>query len=179
LARFETTLQENLGEYDWLTDLYYKVNFNKNGILDISLTQEGVGVYPDGQTVDLVINLETGRPVKFNDVFKPAMSEKLASLVVKKLAIEKAEIIRHIDNNGFGEESAEEKAANKQQINDLRFTVENLNEFSVSDRGATILYDAGFPHVIRAMEPEGRYFFTWRELKPFIHPDGLLARFVR
>ena len=27
---FETTLKENLNESDWLTDLYYKVNFNKN-----------------------------------------------------------------------------------------------------------------------------------------------------
>ena len=107
------------------------------------------------------------------------MSGKLANLVGKKLAIEKAEIIRQIDRNQFGKQSGEEKTASKQQVSDLKFTAENFNEFSVSDKGATILYDAGFPHVIQALEPEGRYFFTWTQLKPFIRPDGLLARFVR
>src|SRR5262245_14760245 len=31
---FETSLNENLSEYDWLTEAYFKVNYNKNGILD-------------------------------------------------------------------------------------------------------------------------------------------------
>lgn len=176
---FKTTLQENLGEYHWLSELSYKLNYNKNGILDIALTQEGVGAYPDEQTVDLVIDLKTGAPVEFNDVFKAATAENLASLIDKKLAVEKAKIIQEIDRNNFGDATAEEKAADKEQVNDLKFTVENLKEFSIGDKGATFIYDAGFPHVIQALEPEGRYFFNWAQLKPFIRRNGLLARFVR
>ena len=59
------------------------------------------------------------------------------------------------------------------------FTAENLEEFAVGDKGVTFIYDYGFPHVIFALQPEGRYFFGWAELKPFIRRDGLLAKFVR
>ena len=59
------------------------------------------------------------------------------------------------------------------------FTVENLDKFSVSDKGITFWYDYGFPHVILALQPEGRYFFSWAELKPFIRRASLLARFNR
>jgi hypothetical protein len=59
------------------------------------------------------------------------------------------------------------------------FTVANLDRFSVSDKGITFWYDYGFPHIIQALQPEGRFFFSWTELKAFIKPDGLLARFNR
>lgn len=171
---FETTLEENLGDNYWLSELSYTVNYNKNGILDIALAQEGVGAYPDGQTVDLVVDLKTGAQIKFADVFKAEMSEKLARLANNKLAIEKAKALKEI-----GTASGEEKDSQRQQINDLKFTVEDLKEFSVGDKGVTFIYDAGFPHVIQALEPAGKYFFSWSELKPFIRRDGLLARFVR
>jgi hypothetical protein len=67
----------------------------------------------------------------------------------------------------------------KQSVNDLKFTNESFNEFSVDDKGVTILYDAGFPHAIKALQPDGRYFFTWAEIKPFIKPNGLLSRLAR
>ena len=55
----------------------------------------------------------------------------------------------------------------------------NSKNFPISDEGVTFYYDYGFPHVIQALAPDGQYFFKWAELKPFIKPDGLLARFVR
>lgn len=175
---FETSLKESMQE-TWLENAFYKINYNKKAILDVSLTQEGAGAYPDSHTVDLIIDLQTGKPIKFNDAFKAATAESLASLVNKKLVVEKANIIRRIDADKSGDESAEDKASIKQQVNDLQFTTENFNEFSVGDKGATIIYDAGFPHVIQALQPDGRYFFSWAQLKPFIRRDGLLARFVR
>ena len=42
----------------------------------------------------------------------------------------------------------------------LKFEAQNLDEFSVGRKGVTFLYDAGFPHVIRALEPDGHYFFS-------------------
>jgi hypothetical protein len=60
-----------------------------------------------------------------------------------------------------------------------KFESENLNEFEIGSRGLTFLYDAGFPHVIQALQPNGRYFFSYAELKPFIRPDSALGQFVR
>lgn len=177
---FDTTLAENLGDYHWLSEMSFKVNYDRNGILDISLTQEGVGAYPSSQTVNLVIDLKTGRRVEIRDVLKPEALNKLAKMVDQKLSAEKKEIIRRIDKGEFSEDNDEElNNSLKEQINSLKFSEETFNEFSVSDRGITFIYNADFPHVIKAVEPDGRYFFTWSELKPFIKPDGLLARFVR
>ena len=174
---FETTLQENLEE-TWLYNAFYKVNYNKNGILDIALTQEGAGAYPDESTVNFVIDLKTGEQVKLTDVFKTESLATFAETVNAKLEVEKKEIIKAI-----GEDKLKDnKEANdwaSEQINELHFIAENFNEYSVSDKGVTILYDAGFPHAIQAAQPAGRYFFTWAEAKPFIRRDGLLAKFVR
>jgi hypothetical protein len=41
------------------------------------------------------------------------------------------------------------------------------------------LYDPEFPRVIQALQPDGSYFFTYAELKPFIKPGGLLGKFIR
>ena len=179
---FETTLAENLGDYDWLYELSYKVNYNKNGILDIALTQDGSGAYPDSQTIVKVINLKTGEQAKLTDVFKADSLPKLAAMVDKKLAAEKAQIIKDINEGKFDEGGTPDKEANdavKEQLGNLEFTTDSFDQYSVSDKGVTFIYDADFPHVIQAAQPDGRYFFTWAELKPFIKPEGLLGQFIR
>ncbi len=177
---FGTTLRENQTESDWLSEMSYKVNYNKNGILDIALTQEGSGAYPDSSTIEKVIDLKTGNQVKFADVFKANALADFAKLVNGKLSVEKKDIIQRIDKGEFGDENDKEaNDALKQQLNELNFTAETFDEFSISDQGVTIIYDAGFPHVIQAAQPDGRYFFKWAEVKPFIKLDGLLGKFVR
>lgn len=176
---FETSLKSSLEEDTSLSSLDYKVNYNKNGVLDISLIQETVAAYPDTHTVNLVIDLKTGKPVTFNDIFAQNSRPRLANLVGKKLAAEKKEIIKSIDADTVSYSDAEGRESSKQSVNDLKFTPENFNEFSIGDKGVTILYDAGFPHVIQALQPAGRYFFSWAEIKPFIRRDGLLGKFIR
>ncbi len=173
---FQTSLKESMEE-TYLSSLDYKVNYNQNGILDISLFQEGVGAYPSTGTVNLAVNLKTGAQIKFNDVFKPSSSARLAALVDKKLGAEKRKIIKQVDADK--DETQESKDSLKEQIDGLKFTTESFNEFRVGSKGVTILYDAGFPHVIQALQPDGEYFFTYAELKPFLKPDGLLGKFVR
>jgi len=178
---FETTLRENQTETDWLSELSYKVNHNKNGVLDIALMQEGVGAYPDGTTVYLVVDLKTGEQVKFTDAFKADSLDRFAEMVDKKLSVEKIAVIRRTDKGEFDDGKPDKEANDslKEQLNGLKFTTETFSEYTVSDKGVTIIYDAGFPHVIQAAQPDGQYFFTWAELKPFIKPDGLLGKFVR
>jgi len=43
--------------------------------------------------------------------------------------------------------------------------------------GVTFLYDAGFPHVIQALQPDGRYFFSYAVLRPHIKSSGPLGVF--
>ena len=67
---------------------------------------------------------------------------------------------------------------NRESEEVLKFTKENLDDFSVGTKGLTFLYDAGYPHAIQAFEPNGRYFFSYSQLKPYIKRDGLLGQFV-
>ncbi len=173
---FETTLAENLADDYWLYELSYQVNYNRNGILDIALMMDGSGAYPDQTVKDFVIDLKTGGQVKFADAFKSDSLSKFAAMVDAKLKAENKETIESMESDKSADKEAD--ASFKEQLASLTFTAETFDEFSVNDKGVTIFYDAGFPHVSQALEPAGRYFFTWAEAKPFIKPDGLLGKFV-
>ncbi len=175
---FGSTLVENM-QNDWLDEASYQVNYNRDGFLDISLTQEGSAAYPDSQTINLVVDLKTGEHINLANVLKPASRAKLAEMVNQKLQAETSEIAQRIDKGEFGENDKESDDSLKEQLKALEFTVDNFNEFKVNDKGMTILFDASFPHVIQAAQPDGQYFFTWAELKPFVRPDGLLGKFVK
>lgn len=170
---FEGNLEENFGRYDWLTDLYYKVNYNKNNILDITLTMEGSGAYPDGVSKNLIVDLKTGNKVLINETFI-----NLEGLAAKVDIAQKAELKKAM------EEANKEAEGDGEYFVDVmnregKFTAQKLKEFSVSDKGVTIIHNYNFVHATKALEPEGKYFFTWTELKPFIKPDGLLGQFIR
>lgn len=161
----------------WLTELDYKVNYNRNDILDITFREEGVGAYPDSNIKHLSINLKTGEVIKAADAFEPDSLQRLAALANEKLRAEVAAQVAAVE--GDKDTDAEGKEALKENLRGLTFGIENLEEFEVSDRGVTFLYDAGFPHVIQALQPEGRYFFSYGQLKPFIKRGGPLGLFVK
>jgi hypothetical protein len=78
-------------------------------------------------------------------------------------------------NSGFIE--FEGKNWVRDKLKKLQIGVKDLNEFSVSDKGVTFLFDAGFPHAIQALQPEGEYFFSYAEIRPYIKRDGPLSVF--
>ena len=168
---FDFTVKDELSEYQWLEEAGYEVDYNKNGVLGVTLWIEGSGAYPSSSSKPVIVNLKTGAKVTAKDVFV-----KLSELAAKGKQTQKIEIKKGI---------AEIKKENPDEENpatlfeNADFTVENLDQFTVSDKGVTFWYDYGFPHVIQAWQPEGRYFFSWAQLKPFIKPDGLLGKFVR
>jgi hypothetical protein len=153
----------------WLEEFSYEVHFNQRGILDIAYTQSGVGPYPDQQTKHFVIDLKTGRPIKASEVFIPSQSERLAALIDSKL---QAEIRQVLSETGEEGKSAYEGK-------NLRFETKDLENLSVGPKGVTFLYNAGFPHVIQALEPDGQYLMSFEELKPFLRAEGQLGQFVR
>ena len=171
---FKNIFDYSLKEYredPWLTEFSYVVNHNRNYLLDITFTQSGMAAYPDEQHKHFLISLKDGHIVTAQDVFE---SNKLNSLV----EMVDRELQREIKRIAHEDRSQDEKEAVNGAYDNLKFELKELDEFSIGPMGITFLYDAGFPHVIKAFEPQGRYFFTYSELKPYIKRDGLLGQFV-
>lgn len=168
---FDTSLAEYRAD-TWIDEFDYQVNYNRNFILDITFTQNGMAAYPDGQTRHFAINLKTGNVIKASDVFKPQALKILTAMVDRKLQEEIKGILK---DNANSSDTTEEKQSVREQLEALKFQASNLNDFSISDKGVTFLYDAGFPHVIQALEPVGQYFFSYAELRSYIKPDGPLG----
>lgn len=169
---FGLSLDENLGSYTWLDSLDYKVNYNKDSLLDISLMMEGSGAYPSRSVKTLVVNLRTGKRIYITNVFT-----NIGQLIVKLEKAQENEIKNHISE--IKRNNPEDYSAAKDLFRNKRYQMNKLDEFSISDKGVTFLHDYGFPHAVKALQPDGRYFFTWAEMKPFIKPYGLLGKFIR
>lgn len=165
----------SLDEYrddGWLTDFGYKIDYNRNYFFDITFTESGIGAYPDEHTKHFLINLRNGKLIKRSDVFVDAKLGALASLVDAQLQKELRDIAR--ENTGSTSEYMESLASQ----GDFKFAAKNLDDFSVGPRGITFLYDAGFPHMIKAFQPTGAYFFSYSRLKPYIKREGPLGQFI-
>jgi hypothetical protein len=173
---FGDSLEEIRSEFKesfWLSEITYKVNYNANYILDITFFESGVGAYPDTLTEHRIINLKTGALLKADDVFKSASLDALVKLVEGAMRAELREGIKKYGQDEFA------AVRFRDELREAKFSVENLDNFSVNNKGVTFLYDFGFPHVIKAFEPSGRYFFSHERLKEHIKQDGLLGGFVR
>lgn len=171
---FGSTLEEYRQEA-WLTDFDFKVSYNKNHLLDITFWQSGHGAYPDTHTKHFLISLKTGEVMKAADGFSSSSHATLAGLVNQRLRAETRSILKSTQSDNSMD--ADQRSGIRDQLDQLKFEVENLDEFAVSDRGVTFWYDAGFPHVIKALQPDGRYFFSFSELRPHIKADGPLGIF--
>jgi hypothetical protein len=169
---FDLNIQEEKTEIQWLEETGFEVLYNKNGILTIMLSVSGTGAYPSVFEKSVVVDLKTGNRVAPRDVFI-----NLQKLAAKVKTAQKAEVEKTLREIKSDPENKNYEPFDF--FDNTNFTVENLSEFAVSDKCVTFIYDYGFPHVILALEPEGKYFFDWAQLKPFIKPGGLLARFIR
>lgn len=169
---FEMSLEEELGEFYGVDSADYDVGYNKNSVLSIKLYMEVSGAYPTTMVKNLVVDLKTGKRVFYPDVFT-----NIKELIVKIDKAKKANETKAIAE--VKKDNAEDARTLRDMLKTNNNSVNKLEEFSVSDDGVTFHYDYGFPHVIRALEPDSDYFFKWSELKPFIKPDGLLGQFVR
>lgn len=180
LLAVKNIFDSSLAEYRqdaWLEEFDYKVNHNANGILDITFRQEGSGAYPDTHHRHMAINLRTGDLLKAADAFETPKLDELARLVDQKLQAEVAELIGEANRDPHQDQDGKQNIIDA--LEQQKFQVEHLDDFSVTLTGLTFLYDAGFPHVIQALQPDGKYFFTYKDLKPFIKRDGPLGQFVR
>jgi hypothetical protein len=173
---FDTSLKE-YREDTWLSEFSYTVNYNRNSLFDITFTQDGVAAYPDGQSKHFLINLKNGRVVKASDAFLPHKFGALAALVNQKLQAEIKETTAEAVRTQNLETTESQNIV--ETLERMKFEPANLDDFSVSAKGLTFLYDAGLPHAIQAFQPDGRYFFSYTELTPYLNPTGPLGQFLR
>jgi hypothetical protein len=168
---FGLNIQEEIKEAQWLSEASYIVDYNKRGILAVTLVLEGVGAYPSTTNKPIVIDIKTGNRVTPQSVFLnlPALAAMCKEKQQKEIAGALVEIER--------DESDMETP--KSLFENAGFFTKDLSEFTVDDEGVTFWYDYNFPHAILALQPDGRYTFTWADLKPLIKRDGLFAKFVR
>ena len=166
-------VKEEQTDVQWLESADYSVEYNANGILSIELSMEGSGAYPSSTTKRVVVDLKTGTRAKPSAAFVNLPG--LLSMVRKAKEKEVADAIIELkkDKEGATEdpESIFKMADEYQKV--------SLDEFSVDENGVVFYHDYDFPHVIQALQPDGKFFFTWAELKPYIKPGGLLARAAR
>lgn len=167
----EINIKEELTEIQWLEEADFKVNYNTKGLLDISLFVQGTGAYPSGFTRTVVIDLKNGNRVTPAMVFTD-----LDGLAAKVKELQKKEIETGIADIKKDDPETENPA---QLFESADFKTENLADFTIEEEGITFTYDYGFPHVIQALQPEGRFFFKWADLKSHIKPAGLFGQFVR
>ncbi len=178
IISFKNIFDYSLDEYrndSWLSEFGYTVNYNRDNMLDITFRQSGVAAYPDDQEKHFLIDLRNGQIVKAVDVFEPSKLGQIAALVDRSLQKEIARLAK--ENAASTDSDAEQKESIKGAYENLKFETQNLDDFIVGPSGVTFVYDAGFPHVIQALEPKGRYFFSFEMLRGVIRPDGLLGRF--
>lgn len=170
---FGSTLQD-YREDTWLSDFGYKVNYNADYLLDITFTQNGLAAYPDTHERHMLISLRDGKLVKAADVFDVTKLEPLAAFVDRAL---QAELAKLRAENLADVRDTDERQALTDAYSNLKVERANLDDFSVGKTGVTFLYDAGFPHVIEALEPQGGYFFSYKALSEYIRRDGPLGKF--
>lgn len=168
----DLNIKDELNDTQWLAEADYEVGYNKNGILSIALSMNGSGAYPSGTTKHVVVDLKTGSRQTATGVFTNLTG--LTDIVRKSQKTEVAQAIKEIKADKSNDEPDPEDL-----FKETSFKAENLNEFSVSDKGVTFHYDYGFPHVIQALQPIGEFSLTWVQLKPYIKHGGLLERASR
>jgi hypothetical protein len=175
LGKSAAELQAEAQDYSWMTRISYRVNYNRHFLLDLTVTEEGMGAYPDAFERHRVVDLRSGRALRAADVFDRDQMTALVALVNQAMEAEKQAKIAEVTSADKGENEA---AGIVQQLQEHRFRLKHLNDFMVDDRGVTFRYEYGFPHVIKAAQPDGRYFFSYADLRPFMRSDGALAQFM-
>jgi hypothetical protein len=169
---FDFTIEEEKTELQWLEEADFDVSYNKNGLLSITLHITGSAAYPDQAVKRL--NIDTARGVR---IFPKDVFANLAGLATRVKRMQTAEV------------AAAKRAMRKDpDAQDLdpdetfarrNFRTTELNAFQVTEKGVTFYYDYGFPHVISALEPDGEYHLSWKEIRPFVKPGSPLARALK
>jgi hypothetical protein len=167
-------IQEELTEMQWLSEADFTEVFNDQGILTVELWMEGSAAYTDGVIKHVVIDVANGERLTPSAAFTDLPG--LIAAIKKKQDAEVEKALKEIKANP---EFAAADDDPKRLFEYTDFEEKDLDNFAVDMAGVAFFYDYGFPNVLKALEPEGELRLSWQEVRPFLKPGGLLARFVR
>jgi len=154
----------------WLEAVDYIVNCNRHSILDVSYRLSGMAAYPDFYDESIALDLKTGKRLRASDLFIASSLPALAARVNRAM---QAEIQKTIQK-----EEKDEREDVQQRLSTAVFTAKDLDQLDVTPLGVTFTYTFGFPHVLKAAEPNGEYFFSYAALRPFVRAEGPLKSFL-
>jgi hypothetical protein len=168
-------LRQTVSKNAILTQATFEVGLNDGRFLGLTFTSETLGAYPWTTVRRIVIDRETVAVLPPAAVF--TNTDGLCRLLDRKLQAEIASSIKGADvkpgDSLYDEYRFEEPDVRRQ------FREKNLPGFIIGTKGVTFFYDYAFPHVGKASEPSGKFFLSWKEMKPFISPDGPFGKFVK
>ena len=171
LKVMDLNIREEISDVQWLEEADFEVNYNSRGILVVTLTINGTAAYPDGTSKTVVVDQRTG-----NRILPETAFTDLAGLAVLIKQKQKEEIEKSIKELKADPENKEIDPAELFENTD--FKIDDLKEYAVDNETVTFIYDYGFPHVIEALQPEGRFTFKWTEIARFVKPGGPFAKFI-
>jgi hypothetical protein len=161
-------IKQNYNSYHWLTEVAYQINYNQNGIFDITYAISGLGAYPSTNEKQISVSLVSGKVLRAEDLFKVESLGVLARLLDQSLQAEVKAGIAKV-------KAAEPDVDAEQMFRNQRFRMRHLNNFSITPEGVTFRYDYGFPHVALAYEPAGRFAMSYGALQPYLKAKGVLG----
>lgn len=170
---FGFTIAEERNESQWLSEAGYEIDFNGLGVLAVTMTIDGVGAYPSSDSRRLSFNLANGQRISMSTQAgdgRDALLARLNSMLA-------AEIAEHKKLYKDPQYEVEDPEALFEGVG--TFDAARLEDFSVGKDGLTFYFTYGFPHVIRALEPPGRFFLPWNELRPYINASGVFRKFLQ
>ncbi len=177
-----SSLEEWRKEEDtWLSGINYEVHYNQDGLLSLTYSVDGMGAHPSTSTTDVVVDLRTGRPVTAPDLFRKASLAELAAKVDRLRAAAVEESFRSslasmkTDPDPIDPLTEEDLNRILEEPRKVHIQVSDLDRFRLGEEGITFIYDFNFSHAIEALEPSGEYFLSYKDLQPFINPQGLLG----
>ncbi len=171
LKVMDLNIREEISDVQWLEEADFEIDYNARGILVVTLTINGTGAYPDGSSKTIVVDQRTGNRILPQAGFIDLAG--LAGLIKEKQKVEIENAIKELKAD------PENKEIDPTELfENTDFKIDDLKEYSVDNETVTFIYDYGFPHVIEALQPEGRFTFKWAEVSRYVKPGGPLARFV-
>ncbi len=170
-GRSLSDMEADFKEYQWLTDLGYKVNYNDRNLLSITYSGMGVGAYISSFVRYRSVNLTTGQVLRAHDLFRTEALGSIALQVDKQLQAAIKSKVAELDSSDY-------KDIDPKIFSAHRFRIKHLNDFTLTPEGVIFHYEFGFPRAILTLEPTNNYLMTYDQLKPYLKPGSPLEPVV-
>ncbi len=189
----KSSLRATLASFD---ELNYKVVFNTSDILAIEISSSSGRA---GDRTQYHFDLSTGYIFTLDQIILPSKFDEIKKLVCndsKKRFVEVKNRVKKDMETGqggwtgsrnlwyekdeYGGDGSYEDRWQREMKKEY-WGIELDKNFTLSRDGIAFYYSAGmgFPMSVRELEPNGKYFYPWAVLKPFLMPSSPISPLVR